>query len=216
METRRSALHDLLQQHNPRWSAMNGMLAPVSMDDRRPTIALADASCMHRMGVKGSQAEVWLHSQGIEMLPGINAWVRTPEGTLVARLGRTEFFLEDSPSATTTTRLRSTLRAASGLTPVIRQDCAIVLSGERTNELLTQTCSVNFAAYSDADRFAILTSMVGVSVLVIWELHTGQRGYRIWCDPSFAAFLWETLLGIAQELGGGAVGLGALIPEVVR
>jgi hypothetical protein len=29
--------------------------------------------------------------------------------------------------------------------------------------------------------------------------------YRLWLDPSYAIYLWETLLVIATEFGGGAV-----------
>jgi sarcosine oxidase subunit gamma len=35
--------------------------------------------------------------------------------------------------------------------------------------------------------------------------------YRIWCDPTFARYFWETLLEIAVELGGGAIGTEGLL-----
>ena len=37
--------------------------------------------------------------------------------------------------------------------------------------------------------------------------------YRIWCDGTYGAYLWDTLLEIAIELGGGAVGLTAVWPD---
>jgi sarcosine oxidase subunit gamma len=42
-----------------------------------------------------------------------------------------------------------------------------------------------------------MTLMAGVSVLVLPQNLGGTAGaetiYRIWCDPSFGSYLWETL-----------------------
>jgi len=53
--------------------------------------------------------------------------------------------------------------------------------------------------------------MVGVAVTVIPNERAGQPFYRIWCDGTFAVYLWQTLLAIATELGGGAVGAARLV-----
>jgi len=47
----------------------------------------------------------------------------------------------------------------------------------------------------------VSTSMVGVAVTVIPNERAGQPFYRIWCDGTFAVYLWQTLLAIATELG---------------
>jgi sarcosine oxidase subunit gamma len=60
-----------------------------------------------------------------------------------------------------------------------------------------------------------MTSMVGVSVLVLWYRLQAQPYYRIWCDGTFGPYLWETLAEIAGELGGGAIGLESLFPDAV-
>jgi sarcosine oxidase subunit gamma len=144
----------------------------------------------------------------------VNAWVSTREGALVARLARTEFFLEDCPGGGSIARLRDVLRAAPGLYPVMRQDAALVLQGERVNELLVQVCNVDFKAWPLEQQAVVMTSMVGVSVLVAWYRHNGVPCYRIWCDGTFGHYLWETLLVIAVELGGAAAGLQGLLPEL--
>jgi sarcosine oxidase subunit gamma len=59
-----------------------------------------------------------------------------------------------------------------------------------------------------------MTSMVGVSVLVLWHEQQGRPLFRIWCDGTFGPYLWQTLLEIAREAGGGAVGFSALFPDV--
>ena len=216
MENRLSPLHDSIAPLNPRWAVVHAMQVPVQMegDTHATPVQLSDASCLPRMGVKGAKAEAWLVSQGMQVPPGINSWVRSPEGTLIARLARTEFFLEDRAGATTVERLNGILAPASGVSPVPRQDGALVLYGRSANDLLTQTCNVNFRTWTLEARTVVMTSMVGVSVLVIWEPYRELPRYRLWCDHTFAPYLWETLIEIARELGGGAVGLQSLMPEV--
>lgn len=211
--TRVSPLQSALEALEPQWAAIEGMQAAVAVGagDTPRAIALADASCLPRMGVKGPGAEGWLAAQGLAA-PGVNAWVHTPDGAMLARLARTEFFLEDRIGGATVARLREALCAAPGIYPVLRQDAAIVLQGERVQELLVQTCNVDFSSWPLTQQAAVMTSMVGVSVLVAWYPNQGVPCYRIWCDGTFGAYLWETLLEIAAELGGGAAGLHGLLP----
>jgi sarcosine oxidase subunit gamma len=213
---RRSPLHAALETLDPKWSVLEGMQAALQLQSGATPrgVALADASCLQRTGVKGPAAEAWLESQGIGTLPGVNAWMRTAQGALVARLARTEFFLEDRVGGTTVARLRAALRPAPGVYPVLRQDAALLLQGERANELLVQVCNVDFTAWPLEQQSVVMTSMVGVSVLVAWYRHNGVPCYRIWCDGTFGHYLWETLLEIAVELGGAAAGLQGLLPDL--
>ena len=213
---RNSPLHGAMLALDPTWGTVSDM--PVALrlpgDGEPKPIRLADASCLARTGVKGPQAEQWLRGQGIEVPEGVNRWVRTPDGAIVARLARSEFFLEDRISGTTLGRLREVLTPAPGVYPVLRQDAALVVVGERVNDLFVQTCNVDFRAWTLDQQAVVMTSMVGVSVLVLWTRHNGLPCYRIWCDGTFGPYLWETLLEIAGELGGGAVGLQSVFPEL--
>jgi len=212
---RRSPLHDLLIPESPGWTEMHGMQTALKLprDAAAAPIMLADASCLPRMGVKGPKAEEWLRSQGVSVPDGVNTWTRTPEGVTVARLARSEFFLEDRPAGNAVERWRSVLEVAPGVYPVIRQDAALALAGERLNDLLAQTCNVNFNAHAPGERGVVMTSMVGVSVLALWDEVRGRPWLRIWCDGTFGPYLWETLLGIAREVGGAAVGFGKLFAD---
>jgi sarcosine oxidase subunit gamma len=216
MALRRSPLHDALAAESPTWGELHGMQVALRLPDESAAapIRLADASCLPRMGVKGPQAEAWLRGHGVAVPEGVNAWTRSSEGTIVARLARSEFFLEDKPGGTAVERLRAALAPAPGVYPVLRQDAAIVLAGERFSELLAQTCNVDFRAWTLSQRVVVMTSMVGVSVLVLWHEQQGRPLFRIWCDGTFGAYLWQTLLAIAREAGGGAVGFSALFPDV--
>jgi sarcosine oxidase subunit gamma len=100
--------------------------------------------------------------------------------------------------------------------PVIRQDAGIALVGRRVNELLVQTCNVNFQELDSESRTVVMTMMAGVAVLVIRQDHQNLPGFRIWCDPTYAPYLWETLTGIAAELGGGAIGTGGLLSQAAK
>jgi sarcosine oxidase subunit gamma len=211
---RRSPLHDQVASERPHWKAMHGMQTAVRLpgDDAPAPIMLADASCLQRLGLKGPQAEAWLRAQGVSV-PDANRWTRTPDGAIVARLGRSEFLLEDRPGGVAVARWRDVLEAGPGAYPVARQDAAIALAGERLGELLAQTCSVNFRAWAAGARDLAMTSMAGVSVLALRVEQGGGPLYRIWCDGTFGPYLWETLLGIAREAGGRAVGFAKLFPE---
>jgi sarcosine oxidase, subunit gamma len=79
---------------------------------------------------------------------------------------------------------------------------------------LLETCGIDFSSFPFEERRVVMTSMTGVSVTVVRWLREGVPLYRIWCDPSFGAYLWETLLEVARDLGGGAVGLESLFPEL--
>lgn len=212
---RRSPLHDCLLAENPQWAECHGMQAAMELpgDHFTPAVLLADASCLPRMGVKGPQAEAWLRDAGATVPADVNTWARPAEGVLVARLGRSEFFLEDGARGTMVERWRAALAAAPGLYPVQRQDAALVLAGHRLNDLLVQTCNVNLKAYAPGDRAAVMTSMAGVSVLALWEELAVGPVLRVWCDGTLGPYLWETLLGIAREEGGAAVGLRKLFAD---
>ena len=56
-----------------------------------------------------------------------------------------------------------------------------------------------------------MTSMVGVSVLVVRRDIGICPCYRLWCDPTMAPYLWDTMTDIARELGGGPGGTDALL-----
>jgi sarcosine oxidase, subunit gamma len=182
------------------------------------TVGIADASAHRRCGFKGPGTAAWLAQQGLPVPPQANTWLplenaMQPAGAcapgIVARLGRTEFLIEDALGGGVCPKL-TPLTPPPGVYPVLRQDAELMLVGQRAAELLLQTCSIDFAALDLAARPAILTSMVGVGVTVIPELRAPLVRYRIWCDGTYSPYLWETLIGVARDLGGGPVGLDSL------
>ena len=193
----------------PRMCPVHLHVAAHAGDDegaRLSAVALADFSHLPKCGLKGPDAMQWLRDHGIEPPAQANCWLPLASGGVVARLGRSEFFIEDGTGGSVVSDIRTALgNGASGVYPVIRQDAGIALTGSRVNDLLLQTCNVNFAALETDARVAVMTQMIGVSVLAIRVADEPLPRYRIWCDPTFAPYFWETLDEIAMELGGGVM-----------
>lgn len=174
-------------------------------------VALADLSFLPRFGIKGPSAEQWLESLNIALPAKANGWTLLPGGGVIARLGRTEFFFEDGVSADTVSTIRTALGTGTAdVYPVVRQDACFALAGMRVNELLVQTCNVNFEEFGPGESIAVMTQMIGVAVLAIRINHEPVPCYRLWCDPTFAPYFWETIAQVAGELGGGVVGADSL------
>lgn len=218
LATRRAS--PLAEEHARRgaeWVTLEEMAMPAAFARAalpEAPVTLRDVSHRRRLGCKGAQAPAWLAGQGLAVPGQFNHFVER-DGLLVGRLAATEFLLEavagSHPAlAHVESALAQRLDAGdSGVYPVLREDAAIELAGPRANEVLAQTCSVNFrplaAGARAADGPLVMTSMVGVSVLVVPQARAAGVVYRLWCDPTFGPYLWRTLLAIAEELGGGAV-----------
>ena len=169
---------------------------------------IAEALPEKRIGVKGPRAAEVLRQLGLAVPAQPNTWapMRQPDRddswNVVGRLGFTEFFLEERGDAPGIEALEQ-LACGAGAYPVLREDTAIVLGGESVNEALAQVCNVNFGALDLTQRPVVMTLMVGVSVLVLPQ-YAPEDGtvYRIWCDPSFGPYLWETLEEVVQKIPG--------------
>ena len=215
---RRSPLHDELSALEPTWLPAEGMQVAVRLGAELKTskARIADVSCLRRMGVKGPKAEAWLETQGVEVPPGVNRWLRTADGLLVARLGRSEFLLEDVLGGRRVEALRGVVALPNGVYPVLRQDASLALEGEGIALLLRETCSVDFSAYAADDQSVVLTQLAGVSVIAFWEPNGNARRYRLFTDGSLGPYLFSKLVTLAKTHGGGASGLYELFPDAVK
>ncbi|MCP2936170.1 hypothetical protein NK983_26125, partial [Salmonella enterica subsp. enterica serovar Typhimurium] len=62
---------------------------------RVPLAGIGDLSLRRRAGVKGPGAAAWLNALGIATPERPNSYLRMDDGTLVLRMGNTEFLVED-------------------------------------------------------------------------------------------------------------------------
>ena len=174
---------------------------------------LRDVSSRPRFGCKGAAAESWLKELGLDVPLDANSWSCERGDILVARLATSEFLVESLGPVhgrikeVADSLLEPTQRRAR-LVPVLRQDCVLELKGTRANDVLVETCNVNFAPLARAAQGSagplILTSMIGVGVTVIARRESAELTYTIWCDPSFGHYIEATLAGIVNELSNGA------------
>lgn len=181
---------------------------------RRPSVTLADRSARPRFGCKGPAAESWLLELGLEVPAPANSWSCERGDVLVARLATAEFLVESlAPANSRIEEIALSLldpgQRHPGLYPVLRQDKVLELAGMRANDLLVETCNVDFRSLARAARVAsgslVLTSMIGVGVTVVPRRDGPGVTYTIWCDPSFGHYFESTLGGIADELTSQAL-----------
>lgn len=211
---RKSPLHDVIATLQPEWGMYNDMPTALQFDrvdsQRMTVLGIADLSFLWRFGLKGPHSVDWLAAQGVAA-PAVNNWAQLAGGGLIARLGKTEFLLEDGMIGTTARHIQKLLAdRPHGVYPVLRQDAAFALTGTALQPLLRQTCSFDFMTLDAARRPLVLTTMVGVPVTILPQETSDGMNYRAWCDGTYGEYLWRTLLDIANELGGGALGLNSI------
>ena len=171
---------------------------------RLGAVGICDVSLLPKLGVKGTGAAGWLAEQWLKVPEEVYASAPLEAGGLIVRLGADEFLIEAGSLDESLAALRERMPGdALHVAPVAREDAGLLLVGPRATEMLLQTCGYEFAKSPD-QRF-VHTRIAGVSCGVLPQQILGNRGYRIWFDPSYALYLWETLVEIATELGGGMV-----------
>jgi sarcosine oxidase subunit gamma len=188
------------------------MNASATLPDPQSVLRLADLSHRPRFGCKGPGAGRWLADHGYSVPHASNTWKLGPEGVLVGRLGTGEFLVEaisggDDRVQASDLELMSLSTVSAGVYWVGRQDKVLRLSGECAHELLLECCSFNFRELTGSLDVAggplVLTSMIGVAVVVVPEPHGGSTRFTFWCDPSFGTYLSSTLLELIHGRGGG-------------
>ncbi len=212
---RRNPIHHLLEAQRPEWGDVAGtplaMRFQIDEIERRAvmTLALCDMSSLPKIGVKGPGADPWLASQGVDVPPALFDARGLPDGGVIVRVGGDEFLLESGPSAESATAIAAALETSSDrVTDVERQEATFLLAGSRALDVLSQTCSVNFAE-AVAGRL-VMTRVAAVTCGVLPEAVDDLPLFRIWVDCSYAVYLWETLAAICEELGGSIVGAACL------
>jgi sarcosine oxidase subunit gamma len=79
-------------------------------------------------------------------------------------------------------------------------------------EVMAQTCGVEFVGASGGKL--VYSRVAGVSCSILPRTFGNINGLQLWLDGTYGVYLWETLLGIAMELGGGPVGLSVFFASL--
>ena len=183
-----------------------------------PVLALADRGTLPRIGLKGPDTVEWARAHGIPVPDRIYGWTRSAGGGLSVRVGSGELFLEGPHVAAAEEGLAGAA-SATACWPVRREDAALLLCGARAKEVLAQACSYDFRGATG--RFLMTrVALVSCSILVEGGLVEGglvEGGpvegdadgapvYHLWAAASYGPYLWDELLAIVRDCGGGPVG----------
>lgn len=205
---------------SPKIGTVHGMTVALgfgSTDDEskhRQLLGISDASCLSRFGVKGPNAVQWLRAHKVDLPEERNSWIRTTEGALVLRLGNSEFLIEDTPETQLSQALASEPPKMFGVYQVRRFDATLILSGRLVQELLSEVCTLDLSDKALGDNAVFMTQVAGISATLLRQSLNGETVYRLWCDGTYGTYMWHTLMEIAKELGGGAVGFSCHFKEI--
>lgn len=229
---RLSAVHACLERLGAVWderegAEREGAVRPVHFGDPEaeaaiaPVLALADRGTIPRIGLKGPDAIGWARAQGIPVPDAIYGWTRAAGGGLSVRVGSGELFLE-GPHAAAVEEALEGVPSGTACWPVRREDAAFLLCGERALEVLAQACSYDFRGAAGTFMMTRV-AMVSCSILVEGGLADGGLAevdgeedaaggpvYHLWAAASYGLYLWDELLAIVRDCGGGPVGDAAL------
>jgi sarcosine oxidase subunit gamma len=182
--------------------------------ERARSLGLADFSAWPRVTVKGPRAAEFLQSQGVPVPGEILETASLAGGGLIGRTGGAEFFLEDGPGGNNVATIESALGAGgNGVYRVLRQDASIVLAGSRGAELLRHVSAYDFVGGETPGRM-VFTRVANLSCMALSKRFNEIPAWQFCCDGTYGPYLWETLLEVAHEFGGGIIGLQALVPEL--
>lgn len=217
---RNTPLFDRLESLGAEWSEWeSGCVARRlgAVEDEQAqlgTLAICDLSCQPTRFLKGEGAAAWLTAHGVTVPPEVYATSETPDGGLrVVRSGGDEFLIESKPGQSSPLwsewSLDGTMSSDCHLFD--RQDAVLYLSGEKSRDVLAQTCGIDWSKAS-ADVL-VMTRLAGVSCSVL-PTRTGDVDvFQIRLDPTYAIYLWDELVTICRDLDGNPIGAEALFPD---
>lgn len=215
---RQSPIHNRLESRGAVWHAVNETLFPVRLSDdsadqaNAAALGICDVSGLHKFGLKGRDAERQLSSEGFSIPAAVYDSTSLEDGGLIIRIGKNEFFLEDGSRNRTVAAFRERFEPAEGdVFQVEHQEATFVLTGTRLGNVLAQTCGIDFREAAPL-RF-VFTRIAGVSCGMLPNITAKLPTCRLWVDPGYALYLWDTLVEIIGSLDGDIVGAGCIYPE---
>ena len=201
----------------PDWDSVNQMKVAVKFATseaeraKRQVLGVTDVSCFRRFGVKGAGAADWLAAQGLKIPPDSNTSGQDNH-TLVLRLGSTEFLLEDQLAGDTCIKLDARCQGnMPGVYKVARADAAFIISGDKVVSMLAELCKLDLSANVFTAQQVMMTQVADIAAIIAHQTINGGSVLRLWCDGTYGGYMWQVLLKLAAEHGGGAVGLATYV-----
>jgi len=178
--------------------------------------ALLDLSNLTRVGFRGADAAEYLQARHFELPAVPNHCLVQDDGSRVARLSQTEYFLlgslQDAGARLQTLEADWQLCAsACYLLPHQDSHAWLLLTGEYVSSVMAKVCGVDLRPQAFAPGAVAQTSVARINALVINGSQTDLPLFHILCDRASAEYLWGALLDAMQEFGGKPVGIDALL-----
>ena len=89
--------------------------------------------------------------------------------------------------------------------------CGVAIVGPRTQELMGRITDVNTSPVALPDLHCVQSRFADVQGLLLRRDVDGIAMYQLYAGREFGEYLWETLVEVARELGGGPAGTHALL-----
>ena len=180
---------------------------------RTSSLGLTDVSCLNRMGVKGKGAADWLTKQGVTIPDKPNTWIETNKA-LVLRLGMSEFLIEDQLGSDVCKQLELMIQEqAKDVYHVVRADASFFISGDKVPNMFSELCTLDLCEKVFKLEDVLMTQVADISAILSYQTINNKQIYRLWCDGTLGAYMWNILHQLATEQGGGAVGFSASFPN---
>lgn len=219
MTLQHSPLHSWHTSRCENWCQLGNTSLPrhfVSSDQERAAgadLALCDLSGLPFIEFKGPGAADWLAANGFSVPAEIYQGNSTTSDGWLTRTGSDEFLLRGS---TDNQPLGLPVDLVTGiyqqdLLITKKQDALLLLTGQRINQLMGQTCGLDYDQL--ASRETVFTRVAAANCGLLKEQLADYPVCWLWIDPSQALYLWHELVQIIEDLAGQVVGAGCFCSE---
>lgn len=178
--------------------------------------ALIDLTDLPRVGFRGVDAAEWLRERGYALPEAPNQAVLSGDGTLVARLSQTEYFLLGSLAD----RGQRIAAEEAGwqlgeernyLLPRQDSHAWLQLSGRHVADVMAKICGVDLRSEAFPVGSIAQTSVARLNVIVINAGSAELTRFYLLCDRASVAYFQEAVLDAMGEFGGLPVSLESLL-----
>jgi sarcosine oxidase, subunit gamma len=166
---------------------------------RGSVLGVTDVSGVPRPVLKGKDSGDLLAASGWPVPTTFFDAQKRDSWSFVARTGRTELFVEGPLVLSEAHFPRAIVYA--------REDASLLFTGSGVADFLAELTAVCIDLESSRLH---LTDVLRMSGMILPRPGGSVPGVQIWMDASFALHAGKTLLTLAEDLGGGWVGTGAI------
>ncbi|MCG9494191.1 sarcosine oxidase [Acinetobacter pittii] len=178
--------------------------------------AIVDLTNLSRVGFRGADAATYLNSFGFHLPDAPNFALQQADGSWVACLSATEYFLLGSliDFGERISQIENDWTMddrANYLLPRQDSHAWLQLTGNTVARVMAKVCAVDLSSEVFAVGQVVQTSVARVNAIVINVSDAQIQKFNILCDRAAALYVWEVLQDAIAEFDGKAVGIEGLL-----